>query len=324
MRVHGDDDLAQRLLPHLGRHPWAAAVVEPSGARTAARDLPLGADLEIGSVSKGFTGLLYADAVERGEVRPDDPLGRHLPLGTSPVAGVTLASLSTHRSGVPSLPSTGLAVRRGAAWLLAQRNPYGDSLEQMLAQVRRTRLVDPGTSAYSNLGFQLLGHALAAAAGSSFADLVSRRIAEPLGLRSLRVPAHRSDIGPHDVVGRSRHGLVAQPWTGEALGPAGAIRLSIDDLAVFVSALLDGTAPGLSALDPVADLDAGPTRIGAGWMTSPGMAGPVTWHNGQTGGFRSWLGVDRRAGVGVAVVNARAVAPDRVAATVLGSIVRDA
>jgi CubicO group peptidase (beta-lactamase class C family) len=37
----------------------------------AARD----ADFEIGSVSKGITGLLYADACGRGELGPDATLG---------------------------------------------------------------------------------------------------------------------------------------------------------------------------------------------------------------------------------------------------------
>ncbi|MDQ1057290.1 CubicO group peptidase (beta-lactamase class C family) [Arthrobacter globiformis] len=31
----------------------------------------LAADFEIGSVSKGITGLLYADALSRGELGPD-------------------------------------------------------------------------------------------------------------------------------------------------------------------------------------------------------------------------------------------------------------
>ena len=37
----------------------------------ASRDASLAADFEIGSVSKGMTGLLYADALSRGEIGPD-------------------------------------------------------------------------------------------------------------------------------------------------------------------------------------------------------------------------------------------------------------
>jgi CubicO group peptidase (beta-lactamase class C family) len=323
MTTSGDHDLHDRLHCDLGDHPWAAAVVTPSGVRVAAHDVTPGADLEIGSVSKGVTGLLYADAIDRQEVSPADALADHLPLPDCPAAGVTLAALATHSSGMPSLPSTGLAVGRTVKWLALQANPYGDTLDELLTQVSSTRLGKPGRSLYSNLGFQLLGHATAAAAGMPYRDLVDRRLAVPLGLTSLDVPARRDELGSDSVIGRSRTGRVAQPWTGEAVGPAGGIRMSITDVARLVQALLEGTAPGLAALDPVVDFIGRDTRIGAGWITSPGAAGPVTWHNGATGGFRTWVGLDRAAGTGVAVVNARAVPPDAAGSRLLASLVAD-
>src|SRR5690606_9906901 len=71
----GDDArLAARLEPltrwrnvtHL-----AAALVEDGGSRVtfAGRDADEGSDFEIGSITKGLTGLLLADSVERGEVQ---------------------------------------------------------------------------------------------------------------------------------------------------------------------------------------------------------------------------------------------------------------
>lgn len=53
---------------------------------------------------------------------------------------------------------------------------------------------------------------------------------------------------------------------GEAIGPAGGIRSTIGDLAILVAALLDRSAPGIAALDPVRDF-APRTRIGAAWIT---------------------------------------------------------
>ncbi|MET1038000.1 MAG: serine hydrolase domain-containing protein [Aeromicrobium sp.] len=320
MTPHGDLELHGRLHADLGHHRWAAAVVTPSGTRLTTRDVDLEADLEIGSVSKGITGLLYADAIDRHEVSPSDTLGQHLPLPHCPAAGVTLAALSTHSSGLPSLPSPGLGLGRTAKWLVTQANPYGDTLDELLAQVARTRLGTPGRSLYSNIGFQLLGHATAAAAGMPYRDLVGRRLALPLGLTSLNVPARRAELSSSSVIGRSRLGRVAQPWTGEAVGPAGGIRMSITDLARLLQALLDGTSPGLTALDPVADFIGKDTRIGAGWITSPGSTGPVTWHNGATGGFRTWVGLDRAAGSAVAIVNARVKAPDVVGSRLLASL----
>ncbi|MEU0067785.1 hypothetical protein ABZ085_31975, partial [Streptomyces albidoflavus] len=69
-------------------------------------------------------------------------------------------------------------------------------------------------------------------------------------------------------------------------------------------------AAGVGALDPVAPFGAG-ARIGAAWITVEIDGRPVTWHNGGTGGFRSWLGLDRARGTGLVVLSATAAPVDR-------------
>lgn len=65
---------------------------------------------ELGSITKTFTAALFADAIERREVRAEDGLARHLPeLRDTPAGAVTLGSLAQHRSGclrsaAPPLP----------------------------------------------------------------------------------------------------------------------------------------------------------------------------------------------------------------------------
>ena len=71
--VHdGDEDLAATLTELLGPlHPVAAAAtVTPNGTTLASVGAPLDADYEIGSITKGITGLLYIDAIARGEIEP--------------------------------------------------------------------------------------------------------------------------------------------------------------------------------------------------------------------------------------------------------------
>ena len=77
-----------------------------------------------------------------------------------------------------------------------------------------------------------------------------------------------------------------------------------------MQALLDGSAPGVTALDPVARFS-GPLRIGAAWLTLERRGTLLTWHNGGTGGFRSVVALDRGAGTGVALVSACARSVDR-------------
>jgi len=280
--VHGDADLAVGLRDLLrGAHPAAAvAVVAASGPRIASYTAPLPTEYEIGSLSKPITGLLYADALDRGSVEATTALGDLLPLDGD-VGRIELAALATHRSGLPRMPKqpSETFVRTWHLWVDGE-NPYGDSLETLLSQARATPVGAP-KHRYSNLGYMLLGHALAAADGTTYDQLLRRRIADPLGM------------------------------AGEGLGPAGGIRSSIGDMAVLVGALLDGSAPGIAALEPVERFAGPAVQIGAAWMVLSRKGRTITWHNGQTGGFASWLGLDRAAGVGVVILTATSASVDR-------------
>lgn len=303
-------ELERWLERRLGRrHPVVgAAVVAPGGTTLVVRGASTESDFEIGSVSKGITGLLYTDAVERGEVAPTTQLGDLLPVQGA-AGGVTLGALSTHTSGLPRLPAAAQPYRRTLQLWRHGTNPYGESLDELLEQVRG---VTPGTPkpSYSNLGYELLGHAVARAAGLGYRELVAQRLTSPLGLDSMYVPSDRSELRSTAVIGRSKRGRTMQPWTGEGIAPAGGIRSSIGDMARLAESLLDGSAPGTAALDPVQTFSGG-VRIGAAWLTLPFKGRDVTWHNGGTGGFRSWMGLDRTAGTAAIILSATSASVDR-------------
>ncbi|ADB33057.1 beta-lactamase [Kribbella flavida DSM 17836] len=309
--THGDGTLAVEVRELLGdRHPVVvAATLSPDGTRLAGLSADLDADFELGSISKGITGLLYVDALDRGEITPSTTLGELLPLASAPAAAVTLESITTHRSGLPRLPASAAPLRRSVSLWTTGANPYGETLDQLIGQTRGVRLQRP-KARYSNLGFELLGHAIASAAGMTYADLLHQRIAVPLGLDVFYVPATPDELRPGAVIGTSRSGRARRPWTGEAVGPAGGIRASIRAMAQLTAALLDGSAPGVTALDPVARFS-GPVRIGAAWITLDRLGRLITWHNGGTGGFRTWIGLDRAAGTGVVLLSATSLSVDR-------------
>ncbi len=114
----GDAELAQRVRTAAGDGAGLRSVVVAEVRSTSVRWAGLGnADAgrrpgvaptdqtiyELGSVTKTFTGALFADAIKRREVRPEDTLEKHLPELRGTAAGnVTLASLAQHRHrGVP-------------------------------------------------------------------------------------------------------------------------------------------------------------------------------------------------------------------------------
>src|SRR5689334_1020665 len=155
------------------------------GSRSRGDARPLDGDtlFEIGSITKVFTALLLAEAVQRGEVSLEEPVAKLLPAAVKvPARGgreITLLDLSTHSSGLPSLPSN-LNPKDPA-------NPYADySVEQLYAFLSSAQLSrDVGSKyEYSNLGVGLLGHALALRDGQSYEQLVRSRISGPLGMPS--------------------------------------------------------------------------------------------------------------------------------------------
>ena len=201
--------------------------------------------------------------------------------------------LVTHTSGYAEF---GAATLRRAAWTapLGQNFLTADST-QMTEETRDQTLSGRGRYAYSTLGSAIAGQAVAAAAHLSYPDLMRTRLFEPLGM------SHTAIQVDHALVagGRSQTGLPAQPWVMDAYAPGGAAVSTTGDLAKLATALLDGTAPGMAALEPTTATDQSNTRIGDFWQTSTWQTGQtITHHAGQTGGYASYLGLDRHARTG--------------------------
>lgn len=265
---------------------------------------------EIGSVTKVFTAIALAVAVARGEVTLDTPVAALLPEGAI-VPGfegeaITLAHLATHTSALPEWPPD-----------FAPAVPSDPSADYDAAHLRASLAVTtltarPGSvsPAYSSFGLGLLGHALAARAGTDYEAMVVERICAPLGMRDTR-------IVPDDALrarlarGHDEEGRPVEPWTWARGGVegAGALRSTPRDMARFVLANLrpDGelaTALRLAQTPRVPLRNGG--AVGLGW----GIADTgVLEHEGQTHGFHSWVGVDPARGVGVVVLSNTAGGP---------------
>jgi CubicO group peptidase (beta-lactamase class C family) len=288
--AHLDQQAGMGMLA--GYHDVAVAEVDLDAAQPV-RLAGIGADdttpMEVGSMTKAMTGLVIADAVRRGEIRMDSAVSTYLPqLKGSPAGTATMHELVTHTSGYAEF---GTATLRRAAWAA----PLGlgfltDDSTQMTKEARNQTLSGRGHYAYSTLGAAIAGQAVAAAAHMRYADLMRTRLFEPLGM------SHTAIEVDHALVagGRSQTGLPVQPWVMDAYAPGGAAVSTTGDLAKLATALLDGTAPGMAALEPTTATDQSNTRVGDFWHTSTWQTGQtITHHAGQTGGYASYLGLDR-------------------------------
>lgn len=258
---------------------------------------------EIGSITKVFTALLLADMIVRGEVAASDPVAKFLPddvrvpyFESTPI---TLLDLATYTSGLPRMPAN-FAPRNAS-------NPYADySVEQLYDFVSNHKLrFRPGTHyEYANLGFGLLGHALALRAGKSYEELVVSRICAPLGMESTRITLSNS---MQARLARG-HNATLDPvanWDIPTLAGAGALRSTANDLFKFLEMSL-GNRP--SPLAPAMAMTLGerhPTErprveVALGWFLSTSHKDEIAWKDGGTGGYATFIGFStksRRAGI---------------------------
>ena len=133
---------------------------------------------QIGSVTKTFTGLAFAQLASQGKVKLDEPIRPILfpDDASAPMnAQITLLDLATHRSGLPSVPAN-LDPKDSS-------NPFANydriAMRQFLA-THGTAKPEDAKYLYSSFGIALLGYALAQRAGVPFAQLVRTEITTPL------------------------------------------------------------------------------------------------------------------------------------------------
>ena len=306
----GDPAVVLRLRTAVADLPgqgFAAVVGDASTSAAAAigtadADRPLLATTpqEIGSVTKSMTGLLFADAVERGEVSPGTTLGDiHADLPRD-LAVTTLAELATHTSGLPRL-----STRAGVRALVTDftyGNPYAwDTPDSLLADAGSTPLRTPrGEYSYSNLGYALLGQALAVRAGIPYPQLLADRVVEPLGMTDTvaapyPLPANRA-------VERGADGRRTAPWRSTGSVPAGiGVYSTAADLGRLAAAAAAGDPPGSAALKPVVEGDG--SGVGWGWFTTRVDERTLVGNNGATYGVQSSIWVEPASGRWVAVTS---------------------
>lgn len=289
-------------------------VIDPDGTRRIVAHGDPGPDahplapesvFEIGSITKVFTGILLAEMAARGEVDLAAPARRYAPAGlTLPSRGgreITLVDLACHRSGLPRLP--------GNLSLDNRANPYAGYsvalLYEFLASYALPREIG-SLYEYSNLGMGLLGHLLAARAGVDYETLVRHRILDPLGMANTGValsPAMQARL----AIGHDAKGQPNTLWDLPTLAGAGALRSTMNDMLIFLSANVGEPRSQLQRAmrvshqplggGPVTELD-----CGLGWHMLSAGPDTIVLHGGGTGGYRSLIGFDPARGGGVVLL----------------------
>ncbi|MGV3616367.1 MAG: serine hydrolase domain-containing protein [Fimbriimonas sp.] len=237
----------------------------------------------IGSITKTFTAALVMMQVEKGTIKLDDPIRKHLPELPEAFEKVTVRQLLNHTSGIASY--TDLTEFAGV-----MRN-VGSAKAMIDMSAKAKPNFAPGEGwKYNNTGYIVLGELVAKLEGKPWAEAVQERIAAPLGLTNTRA------IDLSRIVKNRAAGYVAGPqgplnapyldmsWPGSA----GVMESTVLDLAKFDAAL------GSRLLKPeTITTMTTPTGVsknyGLGWGVSEVAGLKVVSHGGSIPGFIGYI-----------------------------------
>jgi serine-type D-Ala-D-Ala carboxypeptidase/endopeptidase len=275
------------------------------GKKTVEEDEPISKDtiFEIGSITKVFTTLALVNMVDQGVVQLDDPIDIYLPNIKIPELNgkkITLRYLASHISGLPRLPDNLNPIN--------QNNPYEDyTLENLYSYLNQHSLKkEPGESfEYSNTGMGLLGHILSIQSGKNYEELIKSLILEKLGMKNTTIslsPEMRKNFA---------HGHYLQKgvssWDIPVLAGAGALRSNIQDMTQFLAVNMGFSESRLVNLMKQChekQYEISPeVSVGLGWIISHSNDSKIIWHNGETGGFRSYIGFNPKTKKGVVILS---------------------
>lgn len=270
--------------------------------------------LEIGSISKTFTATILAHAIHEGKLKPDDPVNKYLPDSIPSLElngkAVTFRHLMNHTAGFPRMPD-GFDDKK-----IDRNGQIIFPIEKFFSFLKNLKLLrEPGVkSEYSNAGVALVSTILQRIYKKNYEQLIWKYVCEPLGMNDTRIYIRKEDSA------RFAKGYDA---SGEYFFPrnlppvyqgAGGIRSTAADLLKYAKAQWDAPSASLNkdiALTHDTTYAEGKFAIGIAWMHISTGDVPVLFHNGATGGYRSFLGINLQKKIAVVVLVNSAIAADK-------------
>ena len=167
---------------------------------------------------------------------------------------------------------------------------------------------------YSNIGYSLLGQALAARAGLDYETLLRTRVIAPLELKSTGItllPRLKAELAVgHDGSLQPTPPISTVPMMAVMM-PAGGLLSTVDDLLTFLSVAMGYERSPLTPAMTTMLSTRRPASAGEqalGWMITGKGDDQLIVHDGGTFGFASSMVWDAKKRVGVVVLSNHVVA----------------
>ena len=256
------------------------------------------------SVSKPFVATAIVQLVEKGKLKLDDPVVKHLPyfrLADERYSDITIRQMLNHTAGMPDVEDyewDSPQFDKGAA----ERYVRSLSSEKLLWA--------PGSHwQYSNMAYDVLGDLIAKVSGLSFEDYMRNNILEPIGMvnssfvypeidKKLRTTGHTGDPARISAV---------YPYNRRH-APSSTLNSSVAEMTHWMLVNLNrGELDGKRILrDESYDLLWMATtdhEIGLAWYIyeEPGIR--EVSHSGSDLGFRSYIMLSPDDGIGIVMAS---------------------
>jgi CubicO group peptidase (beta-lactamase class C family) len=266
---------------------------------------------EIGSISKTFTATLLADAVNKGKIKLSDPVNKYLPDSIPAISfdgvPVTIQSLMNHSSGIPPMPNN---------FVIAKTDPYFDyddsKMFSFYKNFKPTR--KPGDKfEYSNLAVSTVGVILERINKDVYENILVKTICKPLGMRDTKEYLRGQDSARF-AKGYSDGNYVA-PWNFKAFMGAGGIRSTSADMILYAQAQLNTASPALNKdikLTHTVTFNTTNPKVGLAWLYMKPGKDEILFHNGGTGGYRSYLAINLQQQFAVVILSNSTISVDGV------------
>lgn len=234
----------------------------------------------IGSITKTFTAVMILQLIEEKKLKLNTPLSKFFPKIRN-AKNITIEQLIKHRSGIHNFTDDD-------AYLTYMYNPKTRA-ELLDVFVQLPSDFEPGTQhAYSNTNYVLLGLIVERLTKDSYADALSKRIVDKLGLQNTYCGVAAD---PNKNEARS-YFFDGSDWVFEKetdmsipLG-AGAVVSTAEDLVKFVEGIFTYQLLSRASVDQMIIQEDG---YGMGIFSIPFYEMTAYGHNGKLDGFQSMM-----------------------------------
>ena len=278
---------------------------------------------ELASTSKLFTTSTLQLLSESGELKLDNTIQTLLKnkIKLPEIAQkTTLRHLATHLSGFPTLPDSFLAKMND------EQNPYKDLVTQDIYDYLKLceAKQEDGTFQYSYFGMGLLGNLMEHKTGIQYENLVKDKLLKPLGMSQTFITVDQNNK-LKIIQGYDENGKPTPIWTDHVLTGAGSFLSNASDMIKFVKANLGENASPISKSLIATQQQQLNGETGLGWILPSSTDkflgnGDIVWHSGMSGGYASFIAVDKINNYGLFILSNKAVDPNIIGMKLTGIV----